>query len=184
MPGPTTISPNTGNLQVGKGYLRFKEHGSGVMRHLGNCSEIVGTPEVETLEHFSSMQGTKKKDLVVILEQKYSLKITMEEITPANVALMVAGTLDEDAVGGPEVEIFGSSSKSGELFFTGTNDLGPKVDAYWPNVSFTPSGDMGFISEEFNSMELTGDVLAGTSEQGEFEGKFGVLKWTNIEVGS
>lgn len=181
---PTTVSPNTGNLQVGKGYLRFKEHGQNDWRHLGNCSEVVGTPEVETLEHFSSMEGTKKKDLVVILEQKYTLKITMEEITPANVAMMVAGELDENASGGPEVEIFGATSKSGELEFTGTNDLGPQITAYWPNVSFTPDGDFGFISDEFNSMELTGDVLAGNADQGDMAGKFGIMKWTNIEIGS
>jgi hypothetical protein len=181
---PTTVSPNTGNIQIGKGFLRFKEHGQSEIRHLGNCSEIVGTPEVETLEHFSSMAGTKKKDLVLILEQKYSLKITMEEITPANVAMQVGGSLDEAAVGGPEVEIFGATAKTGELFFTGTNDQGPKIDAYWPNVNFTPSGDFGFISEEFNSMELTGDVLAGNADQGDFAGKFGVMKWTNMSVGS
>jgi hypothetical protein len=181
---PTTVSPNTGNIQVGKGFLRFKEHGQSEWRHLGNCSSIVGTPEVETLEHFSSMEGTKKKDLIITLEQKYSIVIAMEEITPANVALQVGGTLDEAAVGGPEVEIFGSTSKTGELAFTGTNDQGPKIDGYWPNVSFTPSGDFGFISDEFNSMELTGEVLAGNSDQGEFAGKFGILKWTNMTVGS
>jgi hypothetical protein len=180
----STVSPNTGNIQVGKGFLEFKEHGQSEWRHMGNCSEIVGTPEVETLEHFSSMQGTKKKDLVIILEQKYSIKITMEEITPANVALATGGTLDEAADGGPEVEIFGATSKSGELKFTGTNDQGPKIDGYWPNVSFTPSGDFGFISEEFNSMEITGDVLAGNADQGAYEGKFGILKWTDIQVGS
>lgn len=181
---PTTVSPNTGNLQVGKGYLRFKEHGQSEWRHLGNCSEVVGTPEVETLEHFSSMEGTKKKDLVIVLEQKYSLKITMEEITPQNVALMVNGEYDEAAVGGPTVEIFGATTKSGELEFVGTNDQGPKITAYWPNVSFTPSGDFGFISEEFNSMELTGDVLAGNADQGDWAGKFGQMQWTNITIGS
>lgn len=179
---PTTLSPNVDNLQVGKGKVEFKKTGDSAFRHLGNVSEMVITPEVETLEHFSSMQGTKKKDLVIILEQKCACKITMEEFTPDNFALMVYGNVDEDAVGGPEVEIFANSAITGELQFTGTNDVGPKITVNLYHVSFTPSGDLGMISDEFNSMEVTADVLAAPS--GDNEGKFGVAKFTNVSVGS
>jgi hypothetical protein len=179
---PTTISPNVDNLQVGKGKVEFKKTGDSVFRHLGNCSAFVVTPEVETLEHFSSLQGTKKKDLVIVLEQRATAQITMEEFTPENFALMVYGDVDEAAVGGPTVEIFANSSISGHLRFTGTNDVGPKITVDLYNVSFQPTGDLGFISDEFNEMEVTGDVLAATS--GEFEGKFGVAQFTNMTVGS
>lgn len=163
MANPTTLSPNVGNLQVGKGKIEFKKTGSAVFRHVGNVSELVATPETETLEHFSSMEGTRKKDLVITLEQKATLKMTMEEFTPENLAMMVQGEVDFGAAGGPEVEIFGASAVTGHLRFTGTNDVGPKITADFYNVSFTPSGDLGFISDEFNNMEVTGDVLADTA---------------------
>lgn len=183
MPGPTTLSPNVNNLQVGKGYIEFMKDGQSDWRHLGNCSEMVITPEVETLEHFSSMEGTKKKDLVIVLEQKATAKITMEEMTPDNLSLMVYGDVDEDAVGGPEVEIFANSGVTGRLRFTGTNDVGPKITADLYHVSFTPTGDLGMISDEFNSMEITADVLVAPSDS-DFAGKFGVAKFTNTSVGS
>lgn len=157
---PTTSSPNVDNLQVGKGIVSFKKTGDSVYRDLGNVSALVVTPEVSTLEHFSSRQGTKKKDLVIVIEQKCTVKFTMEEFTPENVAMMVYGEVDMAAVGGPELEIFANSSITGALRFVGTNDVGPKITVDLYNVSFTPSGDLGMISEEFNSMEVTGDVLA------------------------
>lgn len=178
----TTLSPNVDNIQVGKGIVSFLKDGDVTYRDLGNVSAMTFTPEVTTLEHFSSRQGTKKKDLVITLEQKGAVKMTMEEITPENFALMVYGSVDEAAVGGPEVEIFGSPSTSGALRFTGTNDQGPKVTVDFYHVTFTPTGDVGFISDEFNAMEVTADVLAAPS--GANVGKFGVAKWTDITVGS
>lgn len=180
---PTTVSPNVGNIQVGKGRVEFFKDGGSEWRHLGNINEMVFTPEVETLEHFSSMEGTKKKDLIIILEQKGTVRFVMEEITPENLALMVYGDVDEVAVGGPEVEIFANSGITGSLRFTGTNDIGPKITATFYHVSFTPTGDLGFISDEFNEMEVTADVQVAPATHPE-AGKFGLVKWTNMTVGS
>jgi hypothetical protein len=180
MSSPTSLSPNVDNLQVGKGIVSFKKTGDVDFRDLGNVSALTITPEVDTLEHFSSREGTKKKDLVIIIQQKASCKITMEEITAENLALMVYGDVDEAAVGGPTVEIFANSSITGELKFVGTNDVGPKITVNLYNVSFTPSGDLSMISDEFNSMEVTADVLAATS--GPNSGKFGIAQFTNATV--
>lgn len=182
MPSPTTISPNTGNIMVGKGIVTFQKNGTGDFRDLGHVSEFVVTPEIDTLEHFSSREGTKKKDLVIVLQQKATVKMTMEEFTPENAALSVQGTVDEAAVGGPEVEIFGATSVTGHLRYTGTNDQGPKITIDLYNVSFNPDGDLSMISDEFNGLEVTAEVLA--AESGTFAGKFGIMKWTNMAVGS
>lgn len=179
---PTTLSPNVGNIQVGKGIVSFQKDGEGEFRDLGNVSELVVTPETETLEHFSSREGVKKKDLVITLEQKATVKMTMEEMTPENFALPFQGAVDEAAVGGPEVELFGGTAISGHLRFVGTNSVGPKITLNLYNVTFNPDGDINMISDEFNGLEVTADVLAATS--GEFSGKFGVAKWTNMTVGS
>jgi hypothetical protein len=183
MSTPTLTSPNVDNLQVGKGVVTFKKTGDLVARHMGNVSALTITPEVETLEHFSSMEGTKKKDLVIVLNQQCTVALTMEEITAHNFALMLFGTVDEAAVGGPEVEIMAVSAITGELVFTGTNDVGPKITATLYNVSFTPSGEVGFITDEFNAMELEGDVLIAPVGHAQ-AGKFGLAKFTNVEPAS
>jgi hypothetical protein len=178
MTTPTMHSPNVGNLQVGKGIVTFKRTGDSTATDLGNVTSLTFTPEVDTLEHFSSREGTKKKDLVIVIQQKGTVKLTMEEFTAFNLAMMTQGTFDEAAVGGPEVEIFGATSVTGELKFVGTNDVGPKMTATFYNVSFNPTGDLQFISDEFNNMEVTGDVLVAPS--GPHVGKFGLVKFTNV----
>jgi len=62
------------------------------------------------------------------------------------------------------------SQISGELVFTGTNDIGPKVVITLPKVQFGPSGALGFIQDEWGVIELEGDVLAD-----EVTGSFGTL---------
>ena len=128
MPTPTMHSPNVGNLQVGKGIVSFKKTGDSTFRDLGNVTSLVITPDMDTLEHFSSREGVKKKDLVVILEKKGTVKVTMEEFTAQNLAIMLLGDFDEAAIGGPEVDIFSTTQVTGELKFVGTNDVGPQVD--------------------------------------------------------
>jgi hypothetical protein len=178
----TTISPNTGNLQVGKGIVYFKKTGDSEYRDLGNVTELVLSPDMDTLEHFTSRLGVKSKDLTIILEKKATTKFTMEEMTPANSAIMLLASVDEAAVGGPKLDIFSESSVTGSLKFVGTNDVGPKCTAEFFNISITPSGDYGFITDEWNNMEVTADVLVATS--GPNAGKFGYIQWTDITVGS
>jgi hypothetical protein len=182
MPTPTLTSPNVGNLQVGKGIVSFKKEGEATFRDLGNVTELVITPDMTTLDHFSSREGVRKKDLVVILEKKATVKLTMEEITAQNVALMVLGAVDEAAVGGPEVEIFSSTAVNGWLKFTGTNDVGPKITVDLYNVSFTPSGDFSLISDEWNNLEVEADVQVSSTSPN--VGKFGLVKFTNVEPSS
>lgn len=59
----------------------------------------------------------------------------------------------------------------GELIFTGTNDIGPKLTITLPKVQFGPSGALGFIQDDWGQIELEGDVLAD-----ETTGSFGTLE--------
>jgi len=179
---PTLTSPNVDNLQVGKGIVSFQKTGEVTFRDMGNVSSLTITPDMTTLEHFTSRLGTKSKDLTVVLEKKGTVKITMEEITAHNFALMVLGTVDEAAVGGPEVEIFSQNVVTGALKFVGTNDVGPKITVDLYHISITPDGDIDLISDEWNQMELTADMLA--ANDGPNAGKFGLAKWTNVEPAS
>jgi hypothetical protein len=176
----TLLAPNTGNLRVGKGELKFKRTGDATAISFGNCTDIVLTPDMETLEHFSSLAGIKTRDLVVILSKKVALKFTMEEFTPHNMGIMLLGAVDEAAVGGPEIDIFSESSITGEVTFISNNDIGPKYDVTLYNVSITPTGDFSMISEEWGTMECEADVLPAQS--GPTAGKFGLVKVTNIDV--
>lgn len=177
MPSPTVHSPNVGNYQVGKGIVSFKKDGATDYVDIGNVSALTLTPDLTTLDHFSSRAGTKAKDLSIVIEKAMTVKLTMDEITAFNLALMVLGTVDEAAIDGPTVDIFTQNAVSGALRFVGTNDVGPKVTMDLYNVSFKPDGDLDFISDEWNEMEATADVLQASG--GANDGKFGLIQITN-----
>lgn len=178
MPAPSIASPNVGNLQVGKGIVSFMKEGTNAFRDLGNINSMTITPDMTTLDHFSSREGVRKKDLSIIIEKQATVQIAMEEVTAQNLELMLLGDIDYAAVGGPEVEIFSQNAINGWLRFVGTNEIGPKITVDLYNVSFKPSGELQLISDEFNVMEATGDVLVAAS--GPNLGKFGVAKFTNV----
>lgn len=180
MAEPTLLSPNTGNYIVGKGIVSFKPEGAADFIDLGNCPSMEFTPNIEKLDHFSSREGTKSKDLSIVLEKGGTLVLTMEEWTARNLSIMLLGTIDELAVGGPEVDIFTESAVVGELKFVATNDVGPKWDFHFYNVSFTPSGALNPISDEWGAMEATADVLV--SQTAPNVGKFGYAKLTNLDL--
>lgn len=177
MSNPTELSPNVDNIQVGKGIVSFKKEGDSVYRDLGNCTAFSITPEVDILEHFTSRAGTKKRDLIIVLLQKATCKLIMEEISAQNISMMLYGTADLLDADGPKVEIFGTSVVRGALKFVGTNDVGPKMNIELWNVNWQPKGDLNFISDEFNNMELEGAVLSASS--GPNVGKFGYVQITN-----
>lgn len=178
MADPTLLSPNVGNLRIGKGIARFKRTGAPDFVHLGNCPSISLEPNMETLDHFSSMAGVRQKDLTIILEKAATLALTMEEFTANNLSLMLVGPVDELAVGGPTIEIFGSNAIEGEFEFESTNEIGPKFTVHLYNVSFTPSGQLQLISDEWGNMEVEAQILAANS--GPNVGKFGTVQITNL----
>lgn len=176
---PTLISPNTGNYRIGKGRFEFKRDGEVDFKHMGNAPEAEFTPTIERLDHFSSMEGTREKDLSVVIERGGTLTITLEEWTPDNLALALLGTIDEGATGGPTVEIFDSDAITGELKFFSNNDTGPRWNFHWYNVSFIPSAALNPISDEFGQIEVEAEVLV--SQTAPNVGKFGQAQLTNLD---
>lgn len=179
MTHPTLISPNTGNYRVGKGRVELKREGAMAFVHMGNCTTFEIQPSTNKLDHFSSMEGLKKKDASVVIETGGTVKINMEEWTPNNLSLMLLGEVDEGAVGGPTVDILALAEIKGELKFTSTNEVGPKWNFHLYNVSFSPSGSVNPISDEWGAMEVTGEILASQTVPN--VGKFGFAQETNID---
>lgn len=186
MPEPKLSSPSTGNYRIGKGILAFKREGAASFRDLGNCISAHIASANEFLEHFSSREGVKKKDLEVVVKQGATFAMTLEEFTAENLALMALGDANEAAVGGPTIELFAQTSIIGELRITATNDVGPRVDAHLFRVSIKPTGDLGFIEDEWGNMEIEAELLvaeagSGNDTQGAPKvGRFGFLQITNV----
>lgn len=166
----TYATPNTGNYYVGKGRVYFKPEGSSEYRHLGNCASVTLEPAIEKLDHFSSMEGTRKKDKSIVVEQGGTLNIVMEEFIAENLQMaLFGGSVVEQTGGDKEFEIFAVSQVVGAVKFEGANDVGPKQFVELYNVSMNAAGAIELITDEWGQIELEGEVLARNSD-----GKFGL----------
>lgn len=169
-------SPDTDNYQVGKGIVSFKPEGENDYIDLGNVTVFEYTPTIEKLDHFSSRAGIKTKDKSVVVSRGGSLKMTMEEITGRNLSMLLMGTFDE---GAHTVSIFTADTVQGSLKFVATNEVGPKWDFEFYNVEFSPSGSFNPISDGWNSIEVTGEVLS--ADGGPNDGLVGLATLTNAD---
>jgi hypothetical protein len=132
------VSPSTDNYYVGKGRLSFKATGETTFRDLGNVTELETTPNLTTLEHFSSREGVKKKDKEVVTEKKMTVRLVMDEWTAANLAMALLGDVSTDADGNSVIDIFSRNTFEGELKYEGTNEIGPQMDISLFKVAFKP----------------------------------------------
>lgn len=157
---------------VGRGVVEFKKDGQSDWRDLGNVSVFELVPAVEKLDHFSSRTGVRTKDKSIVLEKSMTVRIVTDNITPHNLELALLGDTPVAGSGGDySLNIFKNSEIAGEIRFTGANDYGPKVNIHLPDVSLIPSSAIGFISDEWGQIELTGEVLDSDGD-----GSFGTLQ--------
>lgn len=154
----TIASPDIRNLTIGKGKVYVKTSTDSARRPVGNCPEFEFTPEIEKLEHFSSMEGVKERDNTVVISKKGTLRIVFEEMTAENLRLALLGAMTDGSSGDQEIDIFSESQISAEVWFDANNDIGPKWNYYFPRVDFIPSSGIQPISEEWMAVELNGDV--------------------------
>lgn len=159
-------SPSIQNYTIGKGAVHVRVSGETNFRHIGNCPEFEFTPELEELEHFSSMTGVKSVDRTEVISKKGTLRIVFEEITPENLALALLGDLSNSSGGDQEIQIFSKSSKRCEFKFVGNNDVGPKYEWYFRQVDIIPSGGIQLLSEEWMQIEISGKVAAVSGDFG------------------
>jgi len=161
-------SPDIRNYYVGKGIVSFKKDGEEEFRDLGNVPTFEFTPSISTLDHFSHRVGVKTKDRTVVLEKSGKIKLVMEEWTAQNLALALIGDITTDTAGHEVIEIFSANAVSGELKFTGTNEIGPKFEYHFLRVDFIPGQSVSPLSDEWGQIEIEGDVVA-------VEGSFGTV---------
>jgi hypothetical protein len=94
--------PDTAQLLLGRGHLMLdlfdtSDNPTLMMRSLGNASGFTLTGEEEIIEHFSSRAGLKKLDASATLTKSLKGTMTLEEISPENIALFGSATITEIA---------------------------------------------------------------------------------------
>jgi hypothetical protein len=151
-------SPSTDNYQIGKGIMSISEDSGSNWRDMGNVSEAEWTPNVDKLDHFSSRQGIKTKDKSVVVTSAATLRYVMDEVTAENIRQLALGDIETDTDGNSVIKSMTLSGIEALIKIEGTNDVGLKTD-FIGKVNIIPSGSFNFISEEWNTMEVTADMV-------------------------
>jgi hypothetical protein len=177
---PHEISPNIGNLSVGRGFCQFKLIGETSYVDCGNVTEMTYQVKPTLLEHYSSRIGVRKKDLVVVTELAATLTVSMEEFTARNMAFAALGVAVESPPGTYTIDMFTTPLIQGSFLFTATNVVGPIWSAEFPLVIFSPSKPISLISAGSGSwglLDFQADIL-----QDPHTGQFGIF--TNTDIAS
>ena len=163
-------SPSIQNYHIGKGIVLFKEDGAPAFVDLGNAPSFVWSPTVNKKEHFTSREGVNTKDFTAITQTGATIKLTLDEINPANLSMFTLGEVGTDTDGNVTVAAFKKTEIAGIIKVIGTNDIGQQVD-YTGRVSVNPSGDFSFITDadDFSKLEIECECQRGDA------GDFGIF---------
>src|SRR5512139_159160 len=112
-------APSITNYAIPKGVVTYTPTG-GSLTQLGNCSNFTYTPDVVKKDHFSSMAGIRTKDLSVVSQLAATIKMVLDEINEFNLSLFLLAESGTASLGG-----LTDTNLTGELVFTGGNDIGP-----------------------------------------------------------
>lgn len=162
------MTASTENYYVGKAIISWKKSGGVSFVDLGNVPECEFSFNINKLDHFSSRAGVKSKDKSVVVEKSATVRLVLEEITAENMALALGGTVYTDSDGNKSFGLMSTNAQEGTLKIVGTNEIGAQVN-WIGSVSFAPSGNFNPISDEWGSVEATGEILVDGS------GNFGIF---------
>ena len=114
--------PDVRDFLIGRGALYFSDNLDAdgrpkEFRHLGNAAAFTVSIETEKLEHFSSLEGLKKRDRNTVVSQALGMSMQLEEIDVDNLRLFLSGAnavlaqtstaVDADPAGDPNLIVSG-----------------------------------------------------------------------------
>ena len=168
---PIYTSPDVRNLSVGTEFIEFRPEGADDYFHVGNVPKFEFKMRMETLDHFTPVNGMKVKSYTWTVELAAEIEMEMEEITAANLAMLMLGEITAGPGGQPQVSIAAQAPKTGALRYTGTNETGPRWMIDLHSVSFNEDGEFSPLAsggKDFNSISVKGSALA-------VDGVFGLM---------
>lgn len=157
-----STAPNVNNYSIPRGTVTFTPTG-GSLTTLGNCTQFRYTSDVTKLDHFSSQVGIRVKDRSVVTQLGATIAMVLDEINAFNLSLYLLAETGTATMGG-----LTNTDLTGELVFTGANDIGSQVN-FTGQVQFQPGGDFDMIVEnEWQTIPLNAEVLISAGAYGEW----------------
>ena len=168
------MSHDTEQYTLGRGVLYVAEWtvaGPGDYEDVGNCPRFVVNYNKETLDHYSSRSGTRKKDRSITLEEGYAIEFDLDEISRENLARFIKGSLDGDRILGLQ-----NTDQSYAVKFVSDNAAGPNRTWYFHKVTLSPGSGVNLISNDWSVLTFTGEV--GSDDGNNPDSPYATVAWT------
>lgn len=154
------------NYVIGRGRLFFDKFLDNTKtptgeKYFGNTPAFALSTSVNTLDHYSSEQGTKEKDLSVNLSVDNTITITCDNIDDDNLALWFLGTATTVAVGSATDQSSTFDSVTlGSYFQVGISEDTPAGVTDIDNVTVTNNdGAHASATATFSAVEVANDTI-------------------------
>ena len=124
---------------------------------VGNCPSLEVEPVIERSPHYSSRENLKMKDFNPAVSTEYMLTIECDELSAANIALMIMGTID------PVTGIVAGLNATDQeyaLIFISNNPIGPRANRYFRRCTISPNGAEQLINDAYLSLTYSADGLS------------------------
>lgn len=169
----SNVSPNTDNIALDTGILKWKGEGDVDFVHMGEALACEFNQTVTPKPHMSKMGGTRREDFNVTESAAAEVTITLQERTSRNLALHLMGTV---SAGPPiKINVGNDTDNTGALRFIGKNDVGPREQLDLDFVTFTPAAALNLLGDDWSEMQLTGKVKWNPTGGTAGTGAFGIL---------
>lgn len=152
-------SPSVDNYMIGKGILsiaKWEGGAVGAYTDVGNCPRFEFELTEQSIEHFSSRQGTKEQDAEVVIQTGYNVNFTLDEISVENLRMFMKASMGSTRI----LYANQDANRYYALKFISDNPTGPNTKFEFWKCKVTPNGAFSLISEEFTSMSFTGKGLS------------------------
>lgn len=138
------------------------------------ATEVTLTKDTQSVSAFTRAGGLKQKIAQVVTEESYTIKITSNSFSPANLEYALGAKLEKITIQKgellPDNEIAQKSTNfikieagrnpiiKAKLIFVGTPVQGKKVVAIIHEADIKMSGDLSLMSEDFASLSFEGSA--------------------------
>lgn len=151
---------------MGKGIVKLAPEGGGTARDVGNVSALsfnVNENIIKLPNYRNAGGGTYAQ---VNRIESVEFTATLHDLSPENMAMVLFGTVTEDAVNNTAtIEALTTGAQTFLMTFEGVNEAatGKTVTVTVHRAKIGAAQGLGFIGDEFGALEITGEVLIDTS---------------------
>ena len=149
---------------------------------IGNIVASTMAPEVTYLDHFTVINGTRKKDKSLITNKALAINFTFDELTAGAMKEWLLASANAESISGVGFQLYpmskGEIKGCAKLVFA--TEFGRDYTWHIPCAAFKPDGTFDYNAEDW--MNAKGIIECLVDSAGDENKPFGYVQWTDSSL--